>query len=53
MELEQVIPDAVGKDPKSAAAAGEEALPPPMIILRESVWRFIVETEGNLTSEQS
>jgi hypothetical protein len=53
VELEQVIPDAVGKNPKSAAAAGEEALPPPMIILRKSVWRFIIETEDSLTSEQS
>ena len=53
MELEQVIPDAVGKNPKSAAAAGDEALPPPMIILRESVWRSIIQVDDSLTSEQS
>lgn len=53
MELEEVIPDAVGKNPKSAAATGEEALPPPMIILRKSAWQSIIQAKGSLTSEQS
>lgn len=33
VELEQVVPDTVGKDPKCAAATSEETLPPPMIVL--------------------
>lgn len=53
MKLEQVIPDAVGKDPKRAASTGEETLPPPMVILGKSAWGLRFCSGSDLTSEQS
>lgn len=34
MQLGEVIPDAVGEHPDGAAAADEEGLPPPLVVLR-------------------
>ena len=33
VQLEHIVPDAVGEDPKSTAATCQEALPPPMVVL--------------------
>lgn len=33
VQLEHVVPDAVGEDPEGTAASSQEALPPPVIVL--------------------
>jgi hypothetical protein len=37
MQLEHIVPNAVGKDPDGTASTGQEALPPPVIVLVMSV----------------
>lgn len=37
VQLEKVVPDTVRKNPKRAAASRQEALPPPMIVLRREI----------------
>ena len=45
MKVEEVVPNAVGKDPECTASAGQEALPPPVVVLLQSASRFC-ETNG-------
>lgn len=48
--MEEVVPNAVSKHPEGAASTGQEALPPPVIIL---LWLVFINTHykgGHFTS---
>lgn len=54
VQLEKIVPDAVGKNPKCAAASCQEALPPPVIILVGLLaWIRMMQIAAGLTSKQS
>jgi hypothetical protein len=37
VKLEGVVPNAIGKNPECTTAAGQKALPPPVIVLERLV----------------